>query len=99
MQGSIEIFSQTLNMDLERKRERGILQVLTVFDTLPQYIDFDIPVDTISFDFRKAFNSVPHKILLLKLERLGIWRNVLKWIPSFLSNRSQRVVINGQSSE
>ena len=63
------------------------------------YIDSDVPVDTIFLDFRKAFDSVPHKRLLLKLERLGVSGNVLKWISSFLSNRSQRVVINGQSSE
>ena len=49
--------------------------------------------------FGKAFDSVPHKRLLLKLENLGISGNVLKWIENVLSNRLQRVVINGQSSE
>ena len=82
-----------------REKRGCILQLLTVFDTWSQYIDSDIPVDTIFLDFRKAFDSVPHKRLLLKLERLGVSGNVLKWISSFLSNRSQRVVINGQSSE
>ena len=82
-----------------REKRGCILQLLTVFDTWSQYIDSDIPVDTIFLDFRKAFDSVPHKGLLLKLERLGVSGNVLKWISSFLSNRSQRVVINGQSSE
>ena len=52
---------------------------------------------TIFLDFRKAFDSVPHNRLLLKLERLGVSGNVLKWISSFLWNRSQRVVINGPS--
>ena len=83
-------------MDLERK---GDITVINSFDTWSQYIDSDIPVDTIFLDFRKAFDSVPHKRLLLKLERLEVSGNVLKWISSFLSNRSQRVVINGQSSE
>ena len=82
-----------------RERRGCILQLLTVFDTWSKYIDSDIPVDTVFFDFRKVFDSVPHKRLLLKLERLGVSRNVLKWISSFLSNRQQRVVINGQSSE
>ena len=49
----------------------------------------------------KAFDCVPHKRLLLKIEKLGITGNVLKWIKSFLSNRLHRVVImvihlNGQ---
>ena len=82
-----------------RERRGCILQLLTVFDTWSKYIDSDIPVDTVFLDFRKAFDSVPHKRLLLKLERLGVSGNVLKWISSFLSNRQQRVVINGQSSE
>ena len=63
----IEIFSQT---QYGFREKRGcILQLLTVFDTWSQYIDSDIPVDTIFLDFRKAFDSVPHKRLLLKLER------------------------------
>ena len=82
-----------------RERRGCILQLLTVFDAWSKYIDSDIPVDTVFLDFRKAFDSVPHKRLLLKLERLGVSGNVLKWISSFLSNRQQRVVINGQSSE
>ena len=75
------------------------ITVINSFDAWSQYIDSDISVDTIFLDFRKAFDSVPHKRLLLKLERLEVSGNVLKWISSFLSNRSQRVVINGQSSE
>ena len=82
-----------------RERRGCILQLLTVFDTWSKYIDSGIPVDAVFLDFRKAFDSVPHKHLLLKLERLGVSGNVLKWISSFLSNRQQRVVINGQSSE
>ena len=82
-----------------RERRGCILQLLTVFDTWSKYIDADIPVDTVFLDFKKAFDSVPHKRLLYKLERLGVSGNVLKWISSFLSNRQQRVVINGQSSE
>ena len=50
-------------------------------------------------DFGKASDSVPQKRLLLMLEKLGVSGNVLKWISDFLSDRLQRVVINGQSSE
>ena len=82
-----------------RNRRGCILQLLTVFDTWSKYIDSDIPVDTVFLDLRKAFDSVPHKRLLLKLEKLGASGNVLKWISEFLTNRLQRVVLNGQSSE
>ena len=50
-------------------------------------------------DFAKAFDSVPHQRLLLKLECLGIHGNLLNWFRSYLTDRSQRVVINGHYSE
>ena len=82
-----------------RQRRGCILQLVKVFDDCSKFMDADIPVDTVFLDFRKAFNCVQHKRLLLKIEKLGITGNVLKWIKSFLSNRLQRVVINGHSSE
>ena len=43
---------------------------------------------------------MPHKRLLMKIEKLGITGNLLKWIiQDFLTNRQQRVLINGMSSE
>ena len=89
----------TDSQDGFRGKRGCILQLLTVFDTWSKYIDSDIPVDTVFLDFRKAFDSVPHKRLLLKLEKLGVPGNVLKWISDFLSDILQCVVINGQSSE
>ena len=48
-------------------------------------------------DFSKAFDTVPHKKLLLNLDHIGIQDKVLKWIQAFLCHRHQRVVINGDS--
>ena len=52
----------------------------------------------IFIDLRKAFDTVNHKILLMKLEH-GIRDNVLNWFQSYLSNHKQYVSINGESSE
>ena len=52
----------------------------------------------IFLDLKKAFDVVPHKILLKKLKKLGIKNNALDWFQSYLSNRSQCVDINGQIS-
>lgn len=82
-----------------RQRRGCILQLLKVFDDWSRFIDSDIPVDAVFLDFRKAFDCVPHKRLLLKIEKLGISGNLLKWIKDFLTNRQQRVLINGISSE
>ena len=49
-------------------------------------------------DFAKAFDSVPHNRLLLKLNAYGICGALLQWFHSFLTKRRQRVVINGCSS-
>jgi hypothetical protein len=49
-------------------------------------------------DFSHAFDSVCHTKLLLKLSSYGIHGNLHKVIESFLSNRSQRVVIDDVQS-
>ena len=56
-------------------------------------------VDTVYLDFRKAFDSVPHKRLIKKLEKYGITGNLLKWLKNFLNDRKQKVVINGKFSK
>ena len=49
-------------------------------------------------DFSKAFDTVPHKRLLGKLEHYGIKGNVHRWIGNFLSGRKQSVVVDGSFS-
>ena len=53
----------------------------------------------IFLDFSKAFDTVPHQRLLIKLENLGIRGQLLNWIKAYPVGRSQRVVIEGMSSE
>ena len=50
-------------------------------------------------DFKKAFDSVPHQRLLCKLQGYDITGKLLNWIPGFLCNRLQRVVVDGCSSD
>ena len=53
------------------------------------------PVDVIYLDYQKAFDSVPHQRLLIKLKAYGITGTLLTWITNFLTGRSQKVVVNG----
>ena len=55
-------------------------------------------VDVIYLDFCKAFDKIPHRRLLKKLEKYGIKGKALNWIKDFLSERQQRVFIKGSSS-
>ena len=57
-----------------------------------------LSVDAIYLDFQKAFDTVPHKRLIEKLKSYGIRNKLLCWIHSFLTNRTQHVVVNNQSS-
>ena len=55
--------------------------------------------DLIIRDFAKDFDKVPHRRLLHKLEYYGIKESTHKWINSWLSGRSQQVVLDGQASD
>src|SRR3989442_14283714 len=56
--------------------------------------------DIVYLDFQKAFDKVPHRNLIRKVKGFGIEENkVIGWIENWLGNRTQRVVINGVSSD
>ena len=55
--------------------------------------------DVIFLDLSKAFDSVPHERLLLKLNRYGIDGQLHLWFRNFLTKRKQRVLIRGTFSE
>ena len=55
--------------------------------------------DVIIMDFAKAFDKVPHRRLLYKLDNYGIRRSTHKWITSWLSGRFQKVALDGQASD
>ena len=55
--------------------------------------------DLIIMDFPKAFDKVPHRRLLHKLDYYGIRGSTHKWISSRLSGRGQQVVLDGQASD
>ena len=50
------------------------------------------PSDVVFLDFAKAFDTVPHSMLLLKLKGYGVCVQLVKWTQAFLSKRKQRVV-------
>lgn len=45
-------------------------------------------------DFSKAFDKVPHRRLVRKVQSLGINIEVVKWIQQWLDGRCQRVVVD-----
>ena len=71
--------------------------ILTIHD-LAKNLDNHIITDLAILDFSKAFDVVPHERLLTKLDHYGIRGKTKHWIRSFLTQRHQRVTINGTSS-
>ena len=53
----------------------------------------------IIMDFAMAFDKVPHRRLAYKLEYYGIRNDTLQWIMTWLSGRTQKVVIDGVGSD
>lgn len=64
-----------------------VTQLLSCFN------DWAKSMDVILLDFSKAFDSVPHRLLLHKLERYCIDGPLLNWFQSFLIGQLQRVVL------
>ena len=64
-------------------------QLICVLEDWTKWIDEGNNIDTIFLDFQKAFDSVPHQRLLIKLKSYGIVGNCHNWISSFLTNRKQ----------
>ena len=75
------------------------LQMLHVLNIWSKILDKGGSLDVIYCDFMKAFDKVPHQRLLYKVKQYGITENVLGWIESFLSNRTQAVRINETMSD
>ncbi len=73
--------------------------MLTFHNDLFTVHDITRLLDIVHLDFRKAFDKVPHNKLMFKVNQLGIAGNVHNWIENWLSNRKQRVVINGTTSD
>ena len=67
-------------------------------EEITKWIDEWSPVDIIYLDFQKAFDKVPHQRLLLKLKAYGIVDGMIDWIEQWLTDRRQRVIVNGEVS-
>ena len=74
-------------------------QLIELMDELTKNIDQGYQTDVIVLEFAKAFDRVNHSLLCEKIKSYGITGKTNDWIKSFLSERKQKVVIDGESSE
>ena len=71
--------------------------LLTVHRWL-QLMESGKEICAVFLDYKKAFDSVPHKLLIEKLQQIGLHNNLLAWITDYLTQRKQRVVVEGATS-
>ena len=74
-------------------------QLITHYDKVLSLLESGVNVDTVYLDFAKAFDKVDHRIVLKKLSLLGVRGKMLQWLESFLTSRTQRVMVNGVLSD
>jgi len=76
-----------------------VTNLLETLDLITHALENGYNIDIGFYDFAKAFDSVPHERLKLKLSAYGINGKILNWISAFLSDRVQRVILGGSASE
>ena len=74
-------------------------QLINTIEHLARSINDRNQTDLLILYFSKAFDTVAHKRMLLKLEYCGIRGHHIKWIQSWLLNRTQQVVLEGKYSD
>jgi len=75
-----------------------LTNLISFYGQVTCLVDEGKAVDVICLDFSKAFDTVPHSILLEKPAAHGLDGHNLHWIKNWLNGRVQRVVVNGVKS-
>ena len=80
------------------KGDSTVNQLLYLSDEIARALDDGKEIRSVFFDISKAFDRVWHGGLLHKIQNFGIKGKLFDWIKSYLSDRSQKVILNGKSS-
>ena len=78
-----------------RSGKSCLTQLLLHFDDIIESLSNGDDMDAIYLDYAKAFDKVDHQLLLSKLQLYGFHSKINRWIESFLTNRSQQVIVDG----
>jgi len=107
----LDVVSDTLNnhMDTQgllchkqlgfRKNYSTESLLLHLTETWKNALDMGLKVGVLFIDFRKAFDTVNHSVLLEKLKAIGISGDLLSWIDDYMSAHKQFVQISGYQCE
>ena len=77
------------------KHRSTTTQLIDTYSDISRNLDSGSQTDIIFLDFAKAFDSVPHDLIVHKLKTFGFGSNLLQWIENYLQGRYQSVMIEG----
>lgn len=80
------------------KKRSTVSNLLTFTNYCFNIFKSGLQVDSIYFDFCKAFDTISHSVLFIKLASMGFHSSLLNWFESYLSNRLCFVSIDNASS-
>ena len=73
-------------------------KLINIVEHLAKDMDSQKQIDMIFLNFPKAFDTVHHQCVLTKMQYYGINNKIYHWISNWLTKQSQRVLVNGDSS-
>ena len=73
------------------KNRSTVTNLLAADSILADWTNDSVSYDILSFDFSRAFDSVPHDLLIEQLATYNLHSQSLKWFKSFLTSRCQQV--------
>ena len=80
------------------KRNSCVTNLILFYEKLTHPVDNRKEVNIFGGDFNKAFDTVPHSIVLDKLSNCEMSRYMMHWVKNWLKGRAQSVVVNGATS-
>ena len=94
-----------LENDLISQKQSGfkpgdscINQLLSINHEILSFFDIGLEVRGLFLDISKVFDKLWQAVLIYKLRQNGISGDLINILNDFLTNRKQRVVLNGQCS-
>ena len=93
--------TQNIMYPLQHGFQRGLpceSQLIEFIDDVAKNLDHGKQTECLIMDFPKAFDKVSHSLIIHKLKQYGITGKTNEWIKNFLGDRTQSVVVEGETS-
>lgn len=92
------IFYRVINQVLEKKHST-ITAALKVVNDISVALDKKQDCASLFIDLSKAFDTVDHSVLKLRLINTGLSEQAVAWFSNYLSDRSQCITYDGLCSD